>query len=48
MIDDLNKALYSIENKKITIMDYILNDLLNTYHLTKINGYIIINNVLNP
>ena len=29
-------------------MDYILNDIINSYHLVKINGYLIINNVLNP
>jgi hypothetical protein len=29
-------------------IDYILNDILNSYHLLKIKGYLIINNSLNP
>ena len=44
---DLLKSSHFIKSGWNSI-DYILNDILNSYHLVKIDGYLVINNVLNP
>ena len=45
---DLLDKYRDIKKYGFNTVEYILNDIINSYHLVKINGYLIINNVLNP
>jgi hypothetical protein len=45
---DIHKSNIFLNKKGYTPVDYILKDILNSYNLVKINGYIVINNALNP